>query len=207
MSNYSIEKPDGKGGFTSEEIPQEAVDLIVKSMGSGAGPVATSAVASAVYKLALTPTAVKMIYFKASGQLDVDKTPKPKKPKIIGDKEAEVFLDLAEDISGGWGLWGHEFMERRSCQLKATKAWVTKLRAAGMADVDILFYGDWKDGRHTADAFEARDSIAKLMDKIHPRNADEVRRENESNYDLYEEMKEKLAKALGPGGQPKRYAC
>ena len=70
---YSSERPDGKGGFDSTPIPRDAVDLITKSMAGGAGPEATCRVVNAVHGLDLSPTAVKMIYFQDSGQLDIDK--------------------------------------------------------------------------------------------------------------------------------------
>lgn len=54
-------------------------------------------------------------------------------------------------ISGGWGFWGSYELLNHSNPKEMVKAWVDALRDAGYEDIDIIFYGDWRDGRHIAD--------------------------------------------------------
>ena len=53
-------------------------------------------------------------------------------------------------VSGGFGLWSHEIMFTEDAPTVA-RVWTETLTALGYSPVDIVLYGDWRDGRHMAD--------------------------------------------------------
>jgi hypothetical protein len=53
-------------------------------------------------------------------------------------------------VSGGFGLWSHEIMFTDDAPTVA-RVWTETLTALGYSPVDIVLYGDWRDGRHMAD--------------------------------------------------------
>ena len=111
-------------------------------------------------------------------------------------------FEKAQEISGGYGFWGHSLLDPEPYSAEElaedpegaswrelgepeeyVEAWVNALRSLGWPDADIIFYGDWKDGRHIADAgvgqtpeqFEA-------TVKKDARPLTEVQAENEEQY-------------------------
>jgi len=52
--------------------------------------------------------------------------------------------------SGGFGLWSHEIMFTNDAPTVA-RIWTETLTALGYNPIDIVLYGDWRDGRHMAD--------------------------------------------------------
>lgn len=64
----------------------------------------------------------------------------------------EAIFNAGRAITGGFGFWGHSSLRDRFAGPKEmVKAWVDGLREHGLDDIDIVFYGDWSDGRHIAD--------------------------------------------------------
>ena len=53
-------------------------------------------------------------------------------------------------ISSGFGLWGHSIMFTEDAPT-VVRIWTEALTALGYSPVDIVLYGDWRDGRHMAD--------------------------------------------------------
>ena len=53
-------------------------------------------------------------------------------------------------VSGGFGLWSHEIMFTDDAPTVA-RVWTETLMDLGYSPVDIVLYGDWRDGRHMAD--------------------------------------------------------
>tara|TARA_R110002051_G_scaffold296274_2_gene362329 strand:- start:703 stop:1104 length:402 start_codon:yes stop_codon:yes gene_type:complete len=53
-------------------------------------------------------------------------------------------------VSSGFGLWSHEIMFTEDAPTVA-RVWTETLTALGYSPVDIVLYGDWRDGRHMAD--------------------------------------------------------
>lgn len=53
-------------------------------------------------------------------------------------------------ISSGFGLWSHEIMFTEDAPTVA-RVWTETLTALGYNPVDVVLYGDWRDGRHMAD--------------------------------------------------------
>lgn len=53
-------------------------------------------------------------------------------------------------VSGGFGLWSHEIMFTDDAPTVA-RVWTETLTDLGYSPVDIVLYGDWRDGRHMAD--------------------------------------------------------
>lgn len=62
----------------------------------------------------------------------------------------ERIIELGEKFSGGFGYWSHEIREGDERE-QSDRAFITALREKGYEDIDIVFYGDWRDARHIAD--------------------------------------------------------
>ena len=76
-------------------------------------------------------------------------------------------VSLGKKISGGWGYWGHEVRKENALRRKAVdKAFINTLREIGYDDIDIIFYGDWKDGRHIGDALMGADTYTQMKGAI-----------------------------------------
>jgi hypothetical protein len=61
----------------------------------------------------------------------------------------------------------------------ALRAWVDGLQELGYPDNDIVFYGDWSDGRHIADNMKGTYAQMKAHVKENARPLDYVHKENE----------------------------
>jgi len=53
-------------------------------------------------------------------------------------------------ISSGFGLWSHSVMFTEDAPT-VVRVWTETLTTLGYSPVDVVLYGDWRDGRHIAD--------------------------------------------------------
>ena len=83
-------------------------------------------------------------------------------------------------VSGGFGLWSHEIMFTEDAPTVA-RVWTETLTALGYSPVDIVLYGDWRDGRHMADEmWDMHRGAETIQEYITDRaaSAEEVRKVN-----------------------------
>lgn len=73
---------------------------------------------------------------------------------------------LAKKVSGGYGFWGHHNLLDHLDRDDLIRAWVDALRSKGYEDIDIILYGDWRDGRHIADYIGEDTDYAEFKDIV-----------------------------------------
>jgi hypothetical protein len=83
-------------------------------------------------------------------QQEQKKVDELKLPEIDKLEYSEIWK-LGNRMSGGYGFWGSSQLLDANNPKEMVKAWVDALRELGYSDLDIILYGDWKDGRHIAD--------------------------------------------------------
>jgi len=90
--------------------------------------------------------------------------------------------EIGQEISNGSGFWGN--LNRFYNVKKIVKAWVDGLREKGLSDIDIILYGDWKDGRHISDNFTNETGYieAKNFIKSIDRDIEFIKKENMKEY-------------------------
>jgi hypothetical protein len=64
------------------------------------------------------------------------------------------FLKAGRYISGGFGFWAHSALATNP---ELADAWIEALRQKGYSDLEIVLYGDFKDGRMIGDELEPDD--------------------------------------------------
>lgn len=111
-------------------------------------------------------------------------------------KMLTVIPEFSDKISGGWGFWGHGNRNKIN-----EKAWIIALHILGYDPVDILFYGDWRDGRHIADNLDSynfknlNERIIHVFENAQP-DPVQVKNENVCYYPNYRKIAEELTEKL-----------
>jgi len=94
---------------------------------------------------------------------------------------------LGNDVSGGFGFWGHSILQDPYKRSTAIRAFIDGLREKGLSGIDIALYGDWRTARHIADrmqdyrGYDAMKNVVKFMSE----SPSEIRKENLSAYRDY----------------------
>jgi hypothetical protein len=78
----------------------------------------------------------------------------------------EKIWRAGQEISGGFGFWGHYALKSSWYMQELVRAWVDALTELGYTDYDIVFYGDWTDGRHIADQIEPNTRYAAFKKEV-----------------------------------------
>jgi hypothetical protein len=96
----------------------------------------------------------------------------------------EKIWRAGQGISGGFGFWSHYALKSSWYMQELVRAWVDALTELGYTDYDIVFYGDWTDGRHIADAIEPNTRYAAFKKEVKrsARHVHDVAAENANNY-------------------------
>jgi hypothetical protein len=91
---------------------------------------------------------------------------------------------IGRSISGGHGFWGSRELFLHKDPSLMVKAWVDALREKGYSDKDIIFYGDWIDGRKIADEISDDMTYADFYEIVLQRAEDKnmVRKKNAEFY-------------------------
>lgn len=92
--------------------------------------------------------------------------------------------EIGKAISEGWGFWGSSDLNNAPNRDDMIRAWVDALREKGYSDMDIVFYGDWRDGRHIADMISSSSTYDNFKADVirNARSPEEVHRANVEAY-------------------------
>lgn len=118
--------------------------------------------------------------------------------KISGSSKTKKLLsvipEFSSKITGGWGFWGHGNRNKTN-----ERVWIIALSILKYDPVDILFYGDWRDGRHIADNLDCYKTLdEKIIHVFENARPDplEVKKENSEYYPNYWKIAEELTEKL-----------
>jgi hypothetical protein len=120
--------------------------------------------------------------------------------KPIDKQEAISIFEQGQDVSGGWGFWRSRNLLNNVSPMTMVRAWVDGLREMGLSDCDIVFYGDWTDGRHIADNIRRTTTYGDFKKDVKEsakyRTKEFIQSENDKSYD-YDKCSRILTIMLG----------
>ena len=113
-----------------------------------------------------------------------EKVDEIKLPKLEKLEYSEIWK-LGNKMSGGHGFWGSYQLLDADNPKEMVRAWADALRELGYSELDIIFYGDWRDGRHIADNIVkgmTYDQFKKIVLDQANKDVEFVAAENEEGY-------------------------